>query len=175
MSDSSQDMMAQVQELIDKRGLDEMVYRTLHAVDLCDWSALRAQMLDDAEFDFTSHSDATDIEQLAEVQTGVDEFVATLTAVVPGLDAVQHHVTNMVHEVRGDTAQTTCYVYAEHFLNNDQGDRSITVGARYAIASRRTADRWRIASWRLTPSWYRGNPTIYKLAMDVAARAGQDR
>lgn len=158
-------------ELVDKRHLDELVYGTLIAVDSGDWTALRNRFHENATFDFTSHSDATEIDDLSH-EIGVEAFLHTLQSVVPGFDAYQHHVTNMMHRLEGDTARTDCYVYAEHFLNNNAGDRSITVGVRYEISAQRTGEGWKIMQWTLIPSWYRGNPALYKLAMDVAARAG---
>jgi len=158
-----------IQELLDKRALDELVYGCMNAVDALDWKTYRGLLLDDAEFDITDHGVAPD--ETAEIIKGADQLLSVVKSVLTGFEAVQHHVTNMVHRVDGDEATTNAYVYAEHFLNNDRGDRSVTCGGRYKITSRRTQDGWKVASWQLRISWFRGNPMLYKLAAEAVIRA----
>ena len=47
-----------LQELLDKRALDELIFRTMHALDACDWRAYGASFVADAAFDFTEHGAA---------------------------------------------------------------------------------------------------------------------
>jgi len=68
------------------------------------------------------------------------------------------------YTLRGDSAETICLVVAEHFLNNDSGDRSITMGGIYTIGSIRSNLQWKIKTWTLKILWYRGNPGLYRLA-----------
>src|SRR4051812_16656169 len=117
-------MMADtLQTLLDKRELDELIFRTMHAMDSHDWPGYRASLVPDAEFDFTDHGVATD--DANDVMKGADNFVAILASVIEGFDSTQHIVTNLLHKIDGDRATTSCYVLAEHFLNNNRGDRNV--------------------------------------------------
>ena len=151
-----------LEDLLDKRELDELMYKTMHAMDGRDWPAYRRNCLADAAFDFTDHGAAGD--ETAAVMVGADLFLADLSTVCEGFDATQHAITNMVHTLAGDSARTNCYVHAEHFLENDRGDRSVTCAGRYEIESRRTPEGWRIARLRFVTSWFRGNTALYGLA-----------
>jgi len=159
-----------LQELLDKRALDELIFRTMHALDACDWPAYRASFVEDAAFDFREHGAAPP--QARQVIIGIDTIIALQKSVIEGFDTAQHHVTNMVHSIDGDNAVTDCNLYAEHFLNNDRGDRSVSLGGRYQVSSRRHADGWKVHRWRFYSPWIRGNPMLYQLAVEVtSARA----
>ena len=77
---------------------------------------------------------------------------------------------NILHTLDGDTAKTNCYIYADHYLTNDRGDRNVACGGRYEIASRRTAEGWRIVRLKFVTSWFSGNTNLYKLAGETVAR-----
>ena len=159
-----------LQTLLDKRALDEMVHACMHAMDTHDWPQYRARITDDAEFDFTDHGVATD--SASAVMRGADVYLPILASVIEGFDATQHTVTNLLHEVNGNAAHTRCYVCAEHFLNNDRGGRRVTCGARYLIDSVRGADGWRIQRLKFLTFWFDGNTALYQLAgQATAARA----
>jgi|GEM_PF-1400995 len=160
-------MADSLQILLDKRALDEMVFKCMHAMDTHDWALYRAQITDDAEFDFTDHGVATD--DAAEPMRGADNYLAVLDSVISGFDATQHCVTNMYHELDGDSAKTKCYVYAEHFLNNSRGDRRVACGARYLIDAVRSDDGWKIKHLKFKTFWFDGNTSLYALAGKVTA------
>ena len=159
-----------LRDLMDKVALDELIRSVSHALDARDWPAYRAHFADTAEFDFTDHASAP--KETDEIIVGPDRMISVMRTVMDGLEAAQHHVTNLVHHLDGDEAQSDCYVLAEHFLNNDRGDRDVTLGARYAVVSHRFGDGWQIVRWRFTTAWFRGNPMLYELAMRAtSARA----
>jgi hypothetical protein len=157
-----------IQTLSDKRELDELIYGAIHALDKSDWETYRVFFLEDVEFDFREHGVAT--EKANDVMRGIDLFIPVVSSVMTGFEAAQHHLTNMVHRLKGDQAHSECYVYAEHFLNNDRGDRSVTVGGSYEIDTVRTEHGWKVSKWKLRASWFRGNPMLYQLAAEAAAR-----
>jgi len=157
-----------LQDLLDKRELDELISRTMHAMDTHDWPTYRAGLVEEAEFDFTDHGVATD--DAAQVMKGADNFVSILASVIEGFDATQHSVTNILHTLKGDTAFTACYVVAEHFLNNDRGDRNVGCGGRYLIDTRRTPEGWRIVKLKFSTYWFRGNTNLYQLAGEAVAK-----
>lgn len=163
-------MTDQLQELLDKRALDELICRTMHALDACDWVAYRASFIEDAVFDFREHGAAP--AEARQLITGIDTIIALQKSVIEGFDTTQHHVTTMVHSIDGDDAVTDCFLYAEHFLNTDRGDRSVSLGGRYQVTSRRYDDGWKVHRWRFYSPWMRGNPMLYQIAVEVtSARA----
>ena len=153
-----------LKELLDKRALDELIYRTMHALDARDWRAYRTSFVEDVVFDFREHSAAPP--EARQLIVGFDNFLKLQRAVIEGFDTAQHHVTNMVHALDGDSATTDCYLYAEHFLNTDRGDRSVSLGGRYEVSSRRHVEGWKVHRWRFHSPWLRGNPMLYQLAVE---------
>jgi hypothetical protein len=157
---------ALLQELADKRALDELISGQALAVDQNDWQGYRRCLADgEVHFDFTDHTDRVVGGHIG-VETSADRWVAKVKGVMPGFDGSQHLISNLIHNVNEDTADSTCYVLADHFLNNGIGDRSITMAGIYSIQSNRTTGGWKIRRWRLKVLWYRGNPHIYKLAQE---------
>lgn len=151
-------------QLLDKRALDELIVRTMHALDDCDWRAYRDSFVEDVVFDFREHGAAPP--EARQLIVGLETIVALQKSVIEGFDLTQHHVTNMLHAIDGDSATTDCYLYAEHFLNTDRGDRSVSLGGRYEVSSRRHAHGWKVHRWRFHSPWLRGNPMLYQLAVE---------
>jgi hypothetical protein len=169
MTITDDDVVGQMRALVDRRQLDELVCGSLRAIDLGDWDLVRPGLHPDAKFDFSRHQAATGHEGMAG-EVGVEEWLGSLGTLLPGFDSYQHFVTNIVHTLDGDAAQTNCYVYATHFLNNSTGDRNITVGGSHDLSSVRTSTGWQIVHWKLTPVWYQGNPGLYRQAAEAVAR-----
>lgn len=163
-------MNNQLNHLLDKRALDELIYRTVHALDACDWQAYRASFVEDVVFDFREHGAAPP--EVRQLVVGIDTIANLQRSVIEGFDTAQHHVTNMLHTIDGDSAVTDCYLYAEHFLNTDRGDRSVSLGGKYQVSSRRYPDGWKVHRWRFHSPWLRGNPMLYQIAVETtSARA----
>ena len=160
-------MVEGVRALLDKRELDELVYRTVTALDQGRWEDYGSCFAPEAEFILPDHAVSEAGE--ANVVKGVERFIPVVRSVLSGFDAVQHHVTNMIHTLSDGEARTDCYVIAEQFLGQGPEGASISVGGSYRIASRRGADGWRITGWQFTSAWTRGDPTLFAKA---AAKAG---
>jgi hypothetical protein len=152
-----------LQEIADKRALDELIYRQAIAVDRRDWTVYRTFFDDDIDFDLTEHTDRVIGKGFGLVTKG-DQWVAQVIQAVSGFDATQHVISNACHTVDGDSAETVCYVLAHHFLNNDCGDRCIAMGGVNTFGSVRKPNGWKIKTWHVRPLWYSGNPSLYHLA-----------
>jgi 3-phenylpropionate/cinnamic acid dioxygenase small subunit len=152
-----------VQMLLDKRALDELIYRQANAVDKHDWVAYRSCFEDDVHFDFTDHTDRVIGRGFGIVKSG-DQWVEQVIQAVSGFEGTSHVISNAVHEVKGDTAKSECQILADHFLSNDRGDPSITMAGIYTFSSVRKKEGWKIKTWNLKILWYRGNPSLYHLA-----------
>ena len=99
----------------------------------------------------------------------VDEWIATVRAVF-GFQATQHIITNHSIDIDGDQATCVAYMQAQHFLPNDQGDNTLTMGGYYTHRLVRTADGWKISKCKLTVTWLTGNRGIFDLAAQRAAQ-----
>lgn len=159
-----------LRELADKRALDELIFRQANAVDQHDWPVYRSCFDDDVHFDFTDHTDRVIGKGFGIVKSG-DQWLSQVTQAVEGFEGTQHIISNAVHTVSGDRADSVCQILADHFLNNDRGDRSITMGGIYTFGSVRKTTGWKIKTWHLKVLWYRGNPSLYHLAGQKAGRA----
>lgn len=161
-----------LQQLADKQALDELIYRQALALDRHDWKTYRRCMADGAvHFDFTEHTDRVVGKHIG-VETSADRWVEKAMAVMAGFEGTQHMISNTLHVVEGDHAKSECFILADHFLANDRGGPSFTMGGIYSFESIRAVDGWRINRWHLKILWYRGNPTVYEAAAErVRARA----
>jgi 3-phenylpropionate/cinnamic acid dioxygenase small subunit len=164
---------AAIQELADKRALDDLIYAQAMAVDTIDWPAYRKCFADRVDFDFSEHVERVAGKGLG-AATDPDQWVENVKAVIPGFDSTMHSVTNVIHEVAGERASSRCFVTAEHFLNTETGDRSITASGIYTFDSIRTPTGWKLQTWRLKILYYRGNPSLY-MAAAARVRAGRGR
>jgi hypothetical protein len=66
--------------------------------------------------------------------------------------------------VTGNEATCLAYVQAQHYLPNDTGEPTWTLGARYTYLLIRTAQGWKIRSSTLTVLWAKGNQHVMTLA-----------
>lgn len=155
----------QLQWLVDRAEISDVLHRYATAVDLRDWALLRTCFTDPMEADFRSFG-------VREAFRGsVDDWIAAVRSTIDGCEATQHTSSNHTHNIDGDSATCTSYVRADHFLKNDFGDDRYTVGGYYSHDLVREAEGWRIARYTLTVTWHRGNRHIMKLATRRAQSA----
>ena len=149
--------------LLDRAEISDVVHRYATAIDLRDWALLADCFTENLVADFRSFG-------VREVFRGsAVDWIALVASTIDGCDATQHMMANLVHDVRGDLATCTAYIRAEHFLINDRGDDSYTVGGYYTNELAPTERGWRIAEYRLTVTWSRGNRHVLALATRRAA------
>ena len=145
-----------IQEMIDKRALDELICAQAIAADKQDWAGLRNCLADEIDFMLSEKMGHT---------TDPAAFIENAQALLPGFDSVMHTVTNFVHVISGDTAQSEAYVVAKHFLDNDLYPRELRGGGVYVFGSVRTADGWKLKKMRLRHIYLVGDPRLYELAL----------
>jgi hypothetical protein len=167
-------MNAILHDLADKRALDDLIYRQALAVDKHDWATYRKCLANgEVHFDFTDHTDRVVGKHIG-VETSADRWVEKVISVNAGFEGSQHSISNAIHAINGDAGESECMVVADHFLSNNRGSRSFTMGGIYTFSTVRTPDGWKIRRWLLKILWYRGNPTLYELAAEKV-RAGATR
>ena len=153
--------------LLDRAEIGDVVHRYASAIDLGDWALLADCFTEDLVADFRSFG-------VREVFRGkAADWIALVASTIDGCDATQHLIANLVHDIQGDAATCTAYVRAEHFLINDRGDDSYTVGGYYTLRLQRTERGWRISQYSLTVTWSRGNRHVLALATRRAAKGEQ--
>jgi hypothetical protein len=154
---------AGVRLLLDRAEISDVVHRYATAIDLRDWALLETCFTAEMEADFRTFG-------VREVfQGSADEWVRRVRSTIDGCDATQHLSANHVHTIDGDAATCVSYMRAEHFLINDRGDDSYTVGGYYTNELVREAAGWKIKKYTLAVTWSRGNRHILAIATRRAA------
>ena len=133
-------MTATVQELSDRREIEDQVIAYAYAVDFHRWDDLDAIFTPDATLDFT----ATGGERgtLAEIKGFFDRALNLF-------QGHQHLMTNVQvsfgEDGRSATSRTACH-NPMYLAGEDGQQRVVFVGIWYLDTWRRTADGWRIES-----------------------------
>ncbi|MBY0511363.1 MAG: nuclear transport factor 2 family protein [Rhodospirillaceae bacterium] len=111
--------MSDLQKVIDKSQLADLVLTYCRACDRRDFALVRTLYHDDA------------IDEHGHMFTGTpDEFVAWLPKAMSQFAATIHHVTNMLFIVDGDKAQGEIYTIAYHRTPMPDA-QEIIIGGRY--------------------------------------------
>lgn len=146
-----------LQTLLDRAEISDVFHRYALGVDTRDWALFRTCFTDDVEADFTSIWPGL-------VVKGADEWVSRARALVDGLDATQHIITNHTHDIRGDAARCTSYLQAQHVFKNDLGSDHNVLAGYYQYEMVRTPAGWKIQKYSLTITWATGNGAVWDLA-----------
>jgi 3-phenylpropionate/cinnamic acid dioxygenase small subunit len=148
-----------LQLLIDRAEISDCQLRYATGLDMRDWKCFRSCFADEIEVDFSSIFGGDGPRKVT-----ADRWTEAARRTIGGLKATQHMITNHVITVDGDKALCIAYVQAQHYLPNDQGDNTQTMGGYYTNHFIRTAQGWRIKSCKLTLTWNKGNWGIFELA-----------
>lgn len=158
------DMTPQLQELADRRAIDDVLYRYAHALDSHEWERLAEVFTPDAVADFL---------ELGGVNEGLDAITGLIAGVLSGLDHSQHLIGSPLAVVDGDTATARCYLQAQHVFAGADGGDHFLVGGTYVDELVRTGDGWRIRHRTLHATWTDGNPGVFTAAAErLEAAAG---
>ena len=147
-----------LQWLLDRAEVVETVHLYATAIDTKNFELYRSIFTDEIEVDFSSY-----IRDFAPMTIAADKWVASVKPLFVGLDATQHSMSNPRVEIDRDHATCVMYMQAEHFLANDQGDTSHTVGGYYTNELVRLPEGWRLKKVKLTVLWQRGNKHVMTL------------
>ena len=150
-----------IQRLIDRAEIVETVHLYATGVDTKNFELYRSIFADEIEVDFSSY-----IPDSGPMTIAADLWVASIKPLFVGLDATQHSMSNARVEIKGDHATCVMYMQAEHFLANDQGDSSHTVGGYYTNELVRLPEGWRLKKVKLTVLWQRGNRDVMTLGAE---------
>lgn len=142
--------MADVQQLLDKQEIAELCYRYGLYLDAKEFTKMNEIFAEDAVADYLDMPKC-------EGRQAIEDTVRT--ALAP-FDASQHLIGNVVVTVDGDTAESVCYLQAQHVKRGTDGGDNFIIAGAYRDTLRRTENGWRITHRRLDGLWTEGNPAV---------------
>lgn len=154
----------QVQLLIDRAAISDVVYAYATGLDRREWTVFRSIFTDTIEMDFQSIG-------LPAIRIDADEWVRDTKRLFAGFAATQHTSTNHTHDVRGDEATCTSNMQATHFVDRqpndglENGADCWTIGGYYIDELVRSAQGWKLAKVTLNITWQTGNRALSRIAL----------
>ena len=141
-----------LQVLVDRAEIGELLARYSTALDNREWDSLAEVFTPDAECDYGSLGNPH----------GVEEITTLIRSTIADLDSTQHLVGNVVVSVRGDEATADCYLISQHIRQCTTGGDHYLLGGRYSDRVVRTPAGWRIAHRTLHRMWTTGNRDVVR-------------
>ncbi|RJL22588.1 nuclear transport factor 2 family protein [Bailinhaonella thermotolerans] len=133
-------MDRQIQELLDKTEIRELVNAYASAADRHDQERMRALY----------HEDAID-EHGPFSQGSAMEFVDRLPEIQAPMEILQHHITTVNLKLSGDRAEGEVYVLALHKVT---GSGDMLVGGRYLDKYAKRDGVWKFLHRALVADWF---------------------
>ncbi|MER8422387.1 nuclear transport factor 2 family protein [Mesorhizobium sp. M0142] len=140
----------------DKIAIAEAVAGIGLYADLREWNRVRSYLAARVTTDYTSLFGG-------EVTTsGRDSLIAQWQALLPGFDATQHLITNVIVEGADKHAVARSHVRATHWI----GSRFWTVGGSYLHRLVRTSEGWRVKAISIRRLYEEGDRAVLAAAAD---------
>ncbi len=155
--------MQRLQEVIDKRRIEEVAYRYCRAIDRCDEELLLSTFHADGEVDMG-------------VYVGpVKEFASFLMPYLrENLNIAIHRLTNVLIEVDGDRAIAESYMPGCAIGETPEGMTDFPDVMRYLDEFEKRDGEWRISFRRLVMDWNAGFPATMSDS-DIFAQMNRGR
>lgn len=135
-----------LQTLIDRAEITDLVTRYVTAVDRRNWDLYRSVFTDDAHIDYTA---------VGGIAGSVEEMCSWLNTTLGMFEACQHLVSNFDIAVDGDQATATVMVFNSMQLPNHP---VWATGGWYHHKLVRTPQGWRSRELTEEASWFKGFP-----------------
>jgi hypothetical protein len=158
----------ELQQLLDKQAITEVIYRYARALDRCDLELLRSCF----------HPDST--HEHGEFEGSSADFCNWAMELLQRLTVTQHHIGNILIELEGDEAFTESVWVAYHRIPAQAGGSGVVagrgeetdlfIGGRYIDRFERRAGNWKIARRVGIHDWQR-----FEAASDGGFFAGDPR
>ena len=149
IADAPSDPVAQLQWLVDRAQISELLVEFARALDERDWAAYAATYAADGEL-------AISPSVAHRGRAGMAEFVAQSLSGYPG---GTHHISaNHSLRIDGDSATTRSYLIAAHIY---ELDRQAVGAGWYDCRLTRTPDGWRFVHVALTIRYVSGEPIAH--------------
>jgi hypothetical protein len=153
-----------VQQLIERTAISDVVYAYATGLDRRDWKLFRSIFMDSIDMDFRSVG-------LRRDRYDADEWVRDAKRLFAGFEATQHTSTNHVLELCGDEATCTSNMQATHFVARESNDGledgadCWTIGGYYINELVRASECWKLAKVTLNVTWQTGNRELSRIAL----------
>ena len=138
----------QLQLLVDRAEIGDVVHRYATGLDTRDWALYRAVFTDE----FDNYTSTGALEHLT-----ADAWVERWRPVFEGYDATQHLMANHLFDISGDEATCVSYVRARHVIVTDGVAEHYTIGGYYTNRFVRTNAGWKLSVRKLTVTWSEGD------------------
>ncbi len=135
---------ADLQHLLDRIAIDEVLARYCRGIDRCDAEELAAVFTPDAAIDYGDGPKPPDV------------TIAGLMAGLGAMTLTHHNIGNVICEITGDRARCETYCVALHIL---PGGTEMVVGGRYLDRLVKQDGEWRIAQRLYIMDWNRQGPS----------------
>jgi hypothetical protein len=133
-----------LRQLLDKQAIYEVSVRYCRGIDRLDFELVRS----------CYHPDAR--EHHPGFEGGRDDYVAWVSAGLPGMDGTLHVIANHLAEIDGDRARAETYVNAYHWkAPYDDPGSNFSTGSRYVDTMERRDGEWRILERWCVRDWMR--------------------
>ena len=138
----------QVQWLVDRAEISDVLFRYFSSVDLRDWNRWGDCLTDDVEIDLGFGQ-----------ETGRENVVRWAQAGLADVDATHHMSSNHEMTIDGDTATVRSDLLTTHVVVHESVEERLTAGGIYNHVLVRTAEGWKIRKAQNSMTWRDGNPT----------------
>ena len=135
-----------IQYLLDKQALRELAQTYASAVDRRDYARFAATFTDDGHLSGPNFS----YNKRVEIESNI--------AAIEQFSATQHHVTNQLVTIVGDSASGETYCTAGHIYEKDGLQRKMDMAIRYQDKFIRQDMGWKIKSRVLEVDWVQDLP-----------------
>jgi hypothetical protein len=156
-------MTHDLQWLIAREEIRDLVHRYALAIDSRDWPGYRACFTDAIELDFSAATRTSPAWEPMRADAWVDRCRAFFTR----LTATQHIPALLCVEIDGVHATGTKQLHAQHFHMDFSPAVQLMTG-RYDFEAARTGERWRFARLKLHIGWEEGNRAVVDHAYGIA-------
>lgn len=133
---------AQLQELLDKQAIYELLFAYCNAADRHDNEKMRSLYHEDALDDHGSFFKGLAM-----------EFIDNLPAIQEPMEILHHNVTTVNLKLNGDEAEGEVYIIAFHKIRTDNGSIDLLIGGRYFDKYRKRDGVWKFAHRAVVADW----------------------
>lgn len=140
-----------LQTLLDKDAIGDVINRLFVGTDNRDWVAVRAALAPRLHVDMTSVAGGTPSE------IGGADLAAMWETGLRPIQAVHHQTGNLRIAVDGDAAEAFCYGTATHYRPTASGRNVRTFVGSYDFRLARMEGAWRITLFRFNLKYLDGN------------------
>lgn len=105
-----------------------------------------------------------------------ENFVASIVELMDGQDGpAQHHITNVLIDLDGDSARVESYYLAQFRDKDDEKELMVFAGGRFLDLFERKSGEWRITSRDVVMDWSRAEPLGERWAQQQLFNSGLRR